>query len=523
MINENMHLIEAFKDIFINKNTGILRAANNKIKKSFYFIDGNLVFAHSNLLSEKIGQIMIALGLISKEELETYLSKKPKDTRLGLFLLNQGLITSTELDSALTQQIKKICFNAFNWKSFNLSFEDNPEPIFNDLIINISTPDLIIEGLYQIEEPELLFTKVPNFINCNLMKIENEESHLPRASLSSEETLLLSLIEEKITIRDLLSKSNMPYKDGLLVIYSLFLSGLINFTTEAPTIHTVETSSLLPDLSSEEKINEYIEQIYSKLYKINYYDLLCVEPTDSIAKIQQNYDYFMDKLQPIYYHSDTHKTTKSSLKYIIDYFNEAFDILSNDKERNEYDTKLKEGLIEERPHPDTILQTAEAPIKPEEYSFEIHPVESTQDVKHSIPSKSNAAEEVTSPETSPPPPTDTLKYAEYLFKIKKYKEVLNTLKNIDASHKKQSLYHFLMGASLANYPDKNKEAEEYLLRAYTLEPKNPDYLLHLGLFYKSIGLGIKAFKYLNEVLKIDPNNSAAKEALGLKHSLFDET
>ncbi len=72
-----------------------------------------------------------------------------------------------------------------------------------------------------------------------------------------------------------------------------------------------------------------------------------------------------------------------------------------------------------------------------------------------------------------------------------------------------------MGATLANFPDKNKEAEEYLLRAFAVEPRNPEYLLHLGLFYKSIGLGIKAFKFFNEVLKIDPSNKIAKEALGL--------
>lgn len=517
-----MHIIEVFRELYLSRKTGILRVSNDKIKKSFYFIKGELVFAHSNLLSEKIGQIMISQGLISKDDLNTYLVKKPKDTRFGMFLLNQGLINTIELESALTQQIKKICFSAFKWQYCNINFEDNSDPIFSDLIIKISTPDLFIEGIYQVDSPEILFSKIPNFLNCSLFKTEEEEIHLPRSILNSEETLILSLIEEKITVRDLLSKSNIPYKEGLLIIYSLYLSGLINIIhSEAPALITNSTISFLPDLSSEEKINDYLEQIYPRLYRINYYDLLCVEASDDIKKIHDNYDYFMDRLQPIYYHSDTHKTGKSNLKYIIDYFSEAFDVLSNEEERKEYDLKLKEGLIEERPHPGSIAQLPELPTTKQEYSFEIHPIDSSATEKKPtdiIPELENNIKS----EEPPPSPTDSLKYAEYLFKLKKYNEVLNALKNIESSYKKKSLYHFLMGATLANYPDKNKEAEEFLLRAYTLEPKNPDYLLHLGLFYKSIGLGIKAFKYLNEVLKIDPNNSAAKEALGLKHTLLDE-
>lgn len=517
-----MHIIEVFKELYINRKTGILRASNERIKKSFYFIKGELVFAHSNLSSEKIGQTMVSQGLISKNDLNMYLAKKPKETRLGMFLLNQGLINSIELESALTQQVKKICFSAFKWQRCNMNFEDKSDPIFPDLIIKISTPDLIIEGIYQVDSPEVFFSKIPNFLNCNLYKGEEEGTHLPRSMLNSEETLMLSLIEEKITVRDLLSKSNIPYKEGLLMIYSLYLSGLINFIpSESSALISDVTASIFPDLSSEEKINEYIEQIYPKLYKINYYDLLCVEPSNDIKKIHDNYDYFMDRLQPIYYHSDTHKTAKSNLKYIIDYFSEAFDVLSNEEERKEYDRKLKEGLIEERPHPDSIAQLTELPTKNQEYSFEIHPVDSSESEKKPTNILPQLEDNIKI-EESPPPPTDTLKYAEYLFRHKKYNEVLNVLKNIESSQKKKSLYHFLMGATLANYPDKNKEAEEFLLRAYTLEPKNSNYLLHLGLFYKSIGLGIKAFRYLNEVLKIDPNNLAAKEALGLRHTLLDD-
>jgi len=510
----NKHIIEVFRDLFMKKESGILRAEKNNIKKYFYFKEGNLVFAHSNILSEKLGEIMIKLGFIERKNLTSILLEKPRGARLGLFLLNKGLITYNELQSALVQQVKKICFNAFRWEIIPLEFERNDNPVYEDLRIQLSTADLIIEGIYQINEPEILFSDKANFLNYVIEKIEDETVHLPRIELNTEETLILSLIEEGISIRELLSKSGLPYKMGLLSIYSLYIQGIIKFVDKKVKIKKEEEISALPDLSTEEKINEYVNKILPQLYKINYYDLLCVEPDEDINIIQKNYDYFMDHLQP-YYYSDHSKSWQANLKYVIDYFNEAFDTLVQPSNRKEYDQKLKDGKIEERRIPSS---EEEEILDKKTYSFEIHPVDVSSD---KVGVKSQPFKELETKEM-PPLPSEGIKYVEYLFRQKKFNEAYQALNSIEAINKKESKFHFLMGAILANFPDKNKEAEEYLLRAYAMEPKNPEYLLHLGLFYKSIGLGLKAFKFLNEVLKIDPNNKSAKDALGLRSSILEE-
>ncbi len=510
----NKHIIEVFRDLFLNKESGILRAENNNMKKYFYFKEGNLVFAHSNILSEKIGEIMIKLGFIERKDLASILSEKPRGARLGLFLLNKGLITYNELQSALLQQVKKICFNAFRWGIIPLYFERNDNPVYEDLRIQISTPDLIVEGIYQINEPEILYSNKANFLNYVIEKMEDETAHLPGIELNAEETLILSLVEEGISVRDVLSKTGLPYKMGLLAIYSLYTQGLVKFIDKEVEIRKEEEISALPDLSSEEKINQYINKILPQLYKINYYDLLCVEPDEDIKNIQKNYDYFMDHLQP-YYYSDHSKSWQANLKYVIDYFNEAFDTLVQPISRKEYDQKLKDGKIEERKIPSP---EEEEILDKKTYSFEIHPVDLMSD---KAGTKGQPSKELETKEM-PPSPSEGIKYVEYLFKQKKFNEAYQALNSIDIINKKESKFHFLMGAILANFPDKNKEAEEYLLRAYAMEPKNPEYLLHLGLFYKSIGLGLKAFKFLNEVLKIDPNNKIAKDALGLRSSILEE-
>jgi tetratricopeptide (TPR) repeat protein len=523
MIISNVHLIEAIKDLYFKNESGILRAEDQNIKKYFYFKQGNIVFAHSNLLSEKIGQIMVKMGFVPRDQLNKLLHQKPENMRFGAFLINKGMITANELNSALLQQIKTICFGAFRWGIIPLLFEHNNEPVFEELIVQVSTPDLLIEGISQLENTDPLFTNIPDLMDTTIKKIEDESMHLPRATLNADENLLLSLIEENLTVRDLISKSEMQFKIGMLTVYSLYISGLILFVQpEKEEPPAVAITEILPDLGTEDKVVQYISSIYPQLYKINFYDLLCIEPDSDSEKMQEHYDYYMDHLQPMYYYTGKYKSWQTSLKYIIDYFNDAYDTLNNPNNKKEYDRKLKEGTLETKEHPG--LHTEAEPNEPRKYSFEIHPVESKfKDDSHKI----IAAEEMESVAAAAaavekaPSPTEGLKYAEHLFKLKKYSETLQALTSLESTYKKESKYHFLMGATLANFPDKNKEAEEYLLRAFAVEPKNPEYLLHLGLFYKSIGLGIKAFKFLNEVLKIDPNNKIAKEALGLKHTILD--
>ena len=348
-------------------------------------------------------------------------------------------------------------------------------------------------------------------MNSTIKKIEDESMHLPRTALNADENLMISLIEEESTVHHLLAKSEMEPKNSILTLYSIWISGLVLFLQPVKAdAESMPMDLILPDLNDEEKVEEYISRIYPQLYKINYYDLLCLEPDYDVKKMQQQYDYFMDHLQPMYYYTGKYKSWQTSLKYIIDYFNDAYDTLNNPVNRKEYDRKIKEGTLEERKHPGLVTddERLEAKLK-----------DDTRKIIASEEMESAAAAAAAT--ESAPSPNEGLKYAEYLFKLKKYSETIQALGSLESTYKKESKYHFLMGATLANFPDKNKEAEEYLLRAFAVEPKNPEYLLHLGLFYKSIGLGIKAFKFLNEVLKIDPTNKIAKEALGLKHTILD--
>jgi tetratricopeptide (TPR) repeat protein len=65
---------------------------------------------------------------------------------------------------------------------------------------------------------------------------------------------------------------------------------------------------------------------------------------------------------------------------------------------------------------------------------------------------------------------------------------------------------------------KPHEGEKHLLKALELEPQNVENHFALAEFYNSMGLKIKAFKHLNIVLQLQPNNEHAMDLLNLKKS-----
>ena len=63
---------------------------------------------------------------------------------------------------------------------------------------------------------------------------------------------------------------------------------------------------------------------------------------------------------------------------------------------------------------------------------------------------------------------------------------------------------------------KAMDAEKHLLHALEIDPRSVESHFALVDFYQAQGLKFKAFKHLNIILQLDPQNQRALDSLGLK-------
>ncbi len=76
-----------------------------------------------------------------------------------------------------------------------------------------------------------------------------------------------------------------------------------------------------------------------------------------------------------------------------------------------------------------------------------------------------------------------------------------------------SKYFHFRGISLSRIPRRSHEAEEHLRKAIELDPEISSYHLELGNLYLKGGLKTRALQLFNEALELDPASDAARKAV----------
>lgn len=96
----------------------------------------------------------------------------------------------------------------------------------------------------------------------------------------------------------------------------------------------------------------------------------------------------------------------------------------------------------------------------------------------------------------------------------RFSEALAFLMHACEQDPSKSEYFEYLGATQARNPRMRKQAEESLLKAIALSPTNAGAYVHLGGLYERAGAAERAREMYRKALEWDPDNPAAKRALG---------
>lgn len=133
------------------KKTGILTLINGDVRKSIYFRDGKAVFASSNQEDDRLGNMLIRNGIITREENDNAVKMSKRLGKLyGSLLISLGYIKPKELFLQLKHQVKDVILDIFSWDDSEFIFRNVPPP--EDIItLELGMDDLIREGIISHE------------------------------------------------------------------------------------------------------------------------------------------------------------------------------------------------------------------------------------------------------------------------------------------------------------------------------------------------------------------------------------
>jgi hypothetical protein len=122
---------------------------------SCWFDEGHLLYATIDTRKKKIGQFLIEKKVITAQQLEEALEEsksKGGTTRVGIILLQRGYLDRERLVAAIQDQIKEVVYEVLHWKNGQFVFFNGVKPEEEDILLDIRTDHLILEGLKRLDE-----------------------------------------------------------------------------------------------------------------------------------------------------------------------------------------------------------------------------------------------------------------------------------------------------------------------------------------------------------------------------------
>ncbi len=140
------------EDLNVRRVTGTLVVRNGGVEKSVYMKDGQIIFATSTDGQDRLGEILVKAGKLTREHLDAafVLAKKSGFKKLGALLVENRFISPKDLFAGLKTQVKEIIFSLFLWDAAEYRFEESLPADTIHLQINIE--ELIMEIIQRIKQ-----------------------------------------------------------------------------------------------------------------------------------------------------------------------------------------------------------------------------------------------------------------------------------------------------------------------------------------------------------------------------------
>lgn len=473
---KDVSLVKLLVHLNRNRKTGTLSFKTPVFTKEIYLHAGDAIFASSTYEDDRLGEMLLKTDKITVEQYDKSVEiLKSSRKRQGAILVELGYITPKDLFWGVKYQVKEIIHSMFLLEDAEYEFREGQIPTQEVITLKMSMGNLIYEGVTKIDNWTRIRNEMPD--TDSVLRLSADPLTLFQGiELSPQDRKVLSLIDGKKMIKDVIESSRLGSFEALKILYVLWAIGIIEQATaiqaEAAAGETAgaqEEPALLdeilrPHSEEEESLLKRIDSLYGKLGGLSKYELLEAEAGAGTETIKKNYYRLAREFHPDRYFAVTDDSVKAKLTKIFDAITEAYESLKDEKTHEEY------------------LRTAVSPRQE---------VESSGGMKAEEQFKRGVDE----------------------FKKGNFLGAADNFKWATKLTPKSAQYWSYLSLALSKMPGKLNDAEEALLAAVKLEPFNADHYANLGLLYMKAGVRKRARSNFEKALKIDPSSEKAKKGM----------
>ena len=473
-----------FQDLRKDKETGTVVFSRGREIKKVFFKSGDILFASSNLGEDGLGEFLMRTGKITIDQFDKASESVVKNgKKLGSVLFETGILTAQDLVAQVKLQVKEIVINIFSWRDGGYQFDGHPLPVSEIIPIQMSTGDLIIEGIRKLDWNRVR-KSLPSI--KTILRTSTDPSLLFQdVRLDQDQQAVLSLIDSSKNIQEICVLSGIGDFNTLKAVYTLLALRLVE-KGEIKTREEKIESAVVRETVTAEKNNdaqaaapvisvtkEMIQNAFDSLGRQSHYEVLEVGHGATPLEIEKAYFHLANLYHPDRHFEPEMNDMKEKLEALFSRIHDAYETLSSNTARHRYNIDLASGAERERAE-GTVHQGKSA-------DRETALAQYNEGMKQFNQRNFWGAEEA------------------FAWAIR-----------LDPENPE---YVFRRGLTLARIPRRGHEAEEHLMKAIEKAPGKSEYHLELGNFYARSGLKEKALAAYRNALQHDPNSDTINKAI----------
>ncbi len=237
------HLADLIAFLGQSRWTGVLRVTAPSGERSLLLKDGDVRSAASDSSGDRIGEVMVRMGYVTRLALEKVLAEAPP-SRIGKALVERGLIKAHDLYKCLNEQISEIFHGIMLSKegAFALIDQEIDEKALTHNL-SLSMNGLLMDSIRKIDELTQFRKRIPHGRMYVLPRKQPEDEIEP------EEAAVLAYVDGRRTVIEVGQLARFSEFDATRIVHHLMEMGLVKVAEEpnaAPVASTTSSINLTP-------------------------------------------------------------------------------------------------------------------------------------------------------------------------------------------------------------------------------------------------------------------------------------
>lgn len=219
--------IDVLHDMLIGLNrrhwSGAILVDTGFGQKRFFFNKGNLCFAGSTLIDDRLGEIMYRESMITLDQLTHSAVQVDRTKKFGQVLLKDKIFSNTDLWNALKNQVREIFCSVFLVSDVYVEIFQGTPP--TEITFDEGTEHLIESSYSAGLQFRAFFQRLRKDTKIQVISSERIDSLAPGTFLDD----MIQLARKQSSVKDLLEVSKLTDINTLWVLHRMSCLGLIEF------------------------------------------------------------------------------------------------------------------------------------------------------------------------------------------------------------------------------------------------------------------------------------------------------